>query len=280
MPSFAEIASKIRHSSLLQHSDWLWNGLRKPYHYLLNFKNKGVEVKVNDSFSYRIPPQYYHVGLEDYEKVNIECLVGWIRRNPDCYVLDLGCSIGIMSVVSLYASETAKVMGVDSDLSSLKATLRMCRYASGDRISLIYGLISEQSTVKRSIAEAIAQTSENLAVATVTGDPGTTRYVNIDHAGKDAIFYSLDDLFEAEKITRPILLKCDIEGAELLALKGAEKFISTNRPDILLSVHPGILPVFGGSVEQVKAFLIAMDYTIEIIAVDHEEHWWCTPINK
>jgi len=85
MQNFARLATRIRHSGLFENSAWLWDILRKPYHFLLNIRDKGVLVEVNDSFSYRIPPQYYYVGLADYERINMECLVKWIKKKPRLY---------------------------------------------------------------------------------------------------------------------------------------------------------------------------------------------------
>lgn len=277
MGILAKGASAIRHSKLLQNSEWLWDLLRKPYHRLLNLRNKGVIVTVSDDFFYRVPPQYYYVGIEDYEPENVGCLIAWIKKNPECLVLDIGCSLGYMSVISLFASRTAKVIGFDADLSSLRATLKMCSYAPSKNISVVYGLIAEKAKTLASIPAAIKNTGSMLAASSVTGDPGTTVYANLDTAGGDTPYYAIDNLFESEVISQPVLIKCDIEGAELFALKGAENFITKNRPAILLSVHPHILPVFNCTVAEVSEFLAKMDYTIKLIAVDHEEHWWCLP---
>ncbi|MDO3627481.1 FkbM family methyltransferase [Mucilaginibacter sp. BT774] len=277
MSTFAKIASRIRHSSLLESSEWLWNCLRKPYHSLLNIKGNGVTVRVNDHISYKIPPLYYHVGLEEYEKCNIEQLADWIVAHPECLILDIGCSIGIMTTVSLFASPKAQVISFDSDLSSLKSTLNMANYASGNRLQIVWGFINEQSDIKRSIDEVISYSFQTLNASNVTGHPSTTRYINIDHGVKNIPTYSLDDLFEGKPASSPVLLKCDIEGAELLALKGSKNFIKAHRPVVLLSVHPEILPVFNASVKSVYDFFRSVDYEVEVIGTDHEEHWWCYP---
>jgi len=73
------------------------------------------------------------------------------------------------------------------------------------------------------------------------------------------------------------LIKCDVEGAELLVLRGAHKLLARSAPDILLSVHPRALETeYGGSIIDLRNFLHAAGYEVRLLAVDHEEHWWCS----
>ena len=84
-------------------------------------------------------------------------------------------------------------------------------------------------------------------------------------------------MFAVEGASRPILLKCDVEGAEVLVLLGAEQFLQRTMPSLLISVHPLALPEYGHSVADVRNFLEKLNYSVSVIAVDHEEHWWCEP---
>jgi len=273
---FAKIAHKIRHSPLLKNADILWNILRKPYHALLNIRSKGIPVIINESLTIRIPPQYYKINLSDYEEASTQYLINWINKNPSCLILDIGCSTGYISAVCLFASANATVIGFDSDLPSLRASELMCKYAPGNRFSVLYGLITEGSNPERNINEAIDATNKILKASNLSGNPDTTKYVNLDkNIDKLIPEYAMDSLFKGSALTQPILIKCDIEGAELFALKGAKQFIAQYKPAILLSVHPGILPVFNCTVQQVDAFLKEQGYAIELISIDHEEHWWC-----
>jgi FkbM family methyltransferase len=275
MGTFSKAATTIRHSKLLKDLDWLWNIFRKPYHLLLNPKNNGVALKITNHLTIRIPPQYYTDNLAEYERESTELIVEWITNNPECYVMDLGCSLGYISAVSLFASQQATVIGFDSDISSLKASHLMCRYAPSKKFDTVYGLITNQTTVKCTIDKAINDTNNVLSLSKLSGKPGTTSYVNLDTTDDTIPKYTIDELYKDSFIASKILMKCDIEGAELLALQGANIFIDKYQPAILLSVHPHILPVFNCTVQQVRDYLEAKNYSIEIISIDHEEHWWC-----
>jgi FkbM family methyltransferase len=192
-------------------------------------------------------------------------------------VLDIGSSLGIFSAVALFADSQTEVVAFDSDLASLAAVRRLCQHAPGARLRLVMGFVAEQPTAVRSLAEAVADTGTALAQSGVRGDVGTTRYVCLGDRSSDAIpSHRLDDLFADEDFEgRAVLIKCDVEGAELLVLRGAETFLRRVAPALSLSVHPPALPSHGHSRADVEAFLKRLGYVVRVLAVDHEEHWWC-----
>jgi FkbM family methyltransferase len=70
---------------------------------------------------------------------------------------------------------------------------------------------------------------------------------------------SLDKYFY-DQGTDPDLLKIDIDGAEMSALRGMSRIFKETKPDLLLEVHPTILPQFGSSAPEVCDFLRKLDY--------------------
>lgn len=117
----------------------------------------------------------------------------------------------------------------------------------------------------------------------ITGDPGKNKYICIfGNDDKKIPFYSLDNLliYYYKVKNKKVLIKCDVEGAELLVLKGAKNFINKYFPYLLLSVHPDEFNNYGYSIEQLKSFLTFHGYKINLISTDHGEHWWCEPVIK
>jgi len=87
---------------------------------------------------------------------------------------------------------------------------------------------------------------------------------------------SLDGLLFGDAIcNRPLLLKCDIEGAELLVLRGAAKILKQLSPVLLLSVHPNLCQKFGYSITDTEDYLKGMGYEIRLLNIDSELHWLC-----
>ena len=282
MSKIRSVAQTIRHVPGIEQADWLWNALRVPYHQLLNLGGKGVRISIGNCCSAQIPVEFSgQAAWESYEPETISTVVQWIEAHPTALFLDIGCAIGVFSLVALSASDQTEIIAWDADLPSVKATERFCRYASSDRLKLVYGFASESHQSNLSLETAIAQTQQILNAKAITGDPGTTAFVCIREDSDPAIpTHSLDGLLlGAIAPHQPILLKCDVEGAELLVLRGAKQLLQEFSPQLLLSVHPPALPGYGHTVAAVRETLEALGYQIQIIAIDHEEHWWCEKLS-
>lgn len=68
---------------------------------------------------------------------------------------------------------------------------------------------------------------------------------------------SIDEEVAAGRLQPPQFIKMDVEGAEMLALRGAQRTLLAHRPTILLSVHSAALH------EQCSAWLRAQGYVVE-----------------
>ena len=279
MSTLRQIARRIRHLPGLDGAEGLWRLLRKPYHQLLNRGGKGVCIRVSGKAAVWIPAEFAGGDWEQYEPDSVAWYADWVRCHPASLVLDVGSSIGILSAVALFADPTVEVVAFDSDLNSIAATRRLCQHASGRRLRLIHGFVGEMATENVPLATAMRVTEQALARTGARGDVDETRYVCLTDTDADSIpCRRLDDLFANENVEdQTMLIKCDVEGAELLVLSGAETLLSRARPQLLLSVHPAALPQYGHTKEAVRSFLERSGYDIRCIAVDHEEHWWCTP---
>ena len=69
------------------------------------------------------------------------------------------------------------------------------------------------------------------------------------------------DSFCREAAVRPNVVKIDVEGAELLVLRGSEELLTESQPTLILAVHPYWLPT-GQAPAQVAALLDAYGYTV------------------
>jgi FkbM family methyltransferase len=274
------VARYVRHLPGLEQAEWVWSSVRKPYLWALDASGAGVEIKVGDRAVVRIPAEYAGGSWEGFEPESIAEFVGWVRCHPGGIVLDIGSSIGIYSAVALFADSNVDVVAFDADLASLAAARRLCRHAAGNRLRLIHGLLGATSTEPTSLASAVARTEAALALAQtdVRGDVGTTRYVCLGDPDTELIpHHRLDDIGANIADGREILIKCDVEGAELQVLAGGQALLRRLRPHLLMSVHPRALSDYGHCAEDVRAFLRERNYDVRCLAVDHEEHWWCTP---
>jgi FkbM family methyltransferase len=275
LASIRLFATRTRHLPLLDLCDWLWNLLRPPYQALFKAAHGDIAVSMG-GVRVRIPGEFAAFYWENYETEAFHQVVGWIRENPQGLVLDVGCADGAFSATALVASETASVVAFDSDLASLAATRRFCRYAKGDRLQTVYGFITDTSSIEtQTLAGTVRQTDGFLRKMASCGNPRPRRYVNIATADdRDIPSNTLDSLLAGHP-PRPILIKCDVEGAEMLVLEGSRMLLTSRHPALLLSIHPEMLPDYGYVKDDVSTFLRECGYAIDVIAIGHEEHWWC-----
>ena len=71
---------------------------------------------------------------------------------------------------------------------------------------------------------------------------------------------TLDQCVAALALNRLDLVKADIEGAELMMLKGATRTLETMRPALYLELDPSHLARCGGTLAEAWEFLTARDY--------------------
>ena len=280
MKVLRQVAQWVRHLPVMERQEKLWQLLRRPYHWILNRGGRGVLVVVGGKAPVRMPAEFSGAFWEQYEPESVAALVDWLKSHPGGRVLDVGSALGILSVVALFADPPSEVVAFDSDLASVAAAKRMCQYAPGRRLQSVYGFLSDLATEVTPLASALVATEAELARTGIRGDIGTTRFACLADPPADSTpIRRLDDLLASEGVDavglRPTLLKCDVEGAELLVLRGAADFLRRAQPELLLSVHPPALPSYGHSRGDVESFLKALGYEIRCLAVDHEEHWWC-----
>ena len=269
----------LRHKSVLGRHEWLRNYLRRPYHKLINIHGKGITVNIGGCVRTKLPPEFSGKFIESYESKCVEVLSKWCNNSDSGVFVDIGCSLGYISCAALFSNPSVEVIAIDSDLQSLKSTQRVCHYARGSRLTVIYGLISDNSSSFVNYKTVIEETLGRLNQPGLTGDPGTHSYVCLNTDGKTKTpvpIFSLDDLFsENYLVKRPLFIKCDVEGGEWFVVNGAKTTLNKLSPTLLLSIHPGLLAKYNRTASDISYLLSAHGYDIKVLSVDHEEHWLC-----
>lgn len=81
------------------------------------------------------------------------------------------------------------------------------------------------------------------------------------------------DHLVAAGIAPPTVLTMDVEGAELLVLRGAASTLEAHRPVVFVSVHPEFMAhYYGHHPADLYAFMAALGYERRFLAEDHERH--------
>ncbi|HYD85375.1 MAG TPA: FkbM family methyltransferase, partial [Opitutus sp.] len=223
----------------------------------------------------RVPAYFKGGGRADYETAALARLVDWFSFHPEGLLVDVGSSLSLYGLVALSTSVQAEVVAIDSDLVGLKCSRFLCSKAHApERLDLVHGFAGTIMEPASTLDEILRDTDRVLADPAIPSDVDFIRYHNIPTTQTRRI--SLDGLWSAVPLLRPLIVKVDVEGAELDVLRGATHLLHRLRPTLLLSVHPQ----FGVDVAAIREFLALMGYAVDHFATDHEEHWLCTPLKQ
>ena len=181
------------------------------------------------------------------------------RVGEETVVFDVGAYIGVYALTAAQIARAGQVHAFEPDPRSarrLRAAitdngihnvhLQMC--AVGDRTGERKMLLLDYPPM--SSLQLEADSSANVEIGT-SQDKRITVPV-----------CTLDEYCEARGIRRVDLLKIDVEGAEMLVLRGAARLIASSRPEMLIELHQAQAHAFGHPVEEVIDHLQALGYQL------------------
>lgn len=152
---------------------------------------------------------------------------------------------------------------------NIKTTWQNNGYA--DPLACYDGLLSDKTTDDRTSFDPWPD-----ACAGDLIDRNKYQYIHDNDAGVPEM--RLDDLVWFGNAV-PDAITIDVEGAELLVLRGAEATLREWHPKVWVSIHPDMMERdYHVTAEELHAFMADYGYTGEHLATDHEEHWIFTPL--
>lgn len=104
------------------------------------------------------------------------------------------------------------------------------------------------------------------------------KYQYIHEHEKGTIEIKLDDYVRYTQIT-PTALTMDVEGAELLVLKGTKRTLCKYKPKVWVSIHPDMGERdYGVKPGDVLEFMENLGYKSYFLGEDHERHFYFEPV--
>jgi FkbM family methyltransferase len=173
---------------------------------------------------------------------------------PGMCVVDVGANEGLFTlffrkrvgpggrVIALEPSER--------ELIHLKRNLRINRFLDVDVVPLAVG--DHVGRARLSLAEA------GHAGHNALGTPAAPWVSVVDQVEVEVS--TLDTLSDARNWPRIDLIKMDIEGSELRALRGADRLLARDRPMLLLEAEQESLSLRGASFSELLSWLVARKY--------------------
>ncbi|MCM3871777.1 MAG: FkbM family methyltransferase [Pyrinomonadaceae bacterium] len=185
---------------------------------------------------------------------------------PGETVIDLGANFGLYTY---HFSKVLKGSGriyafepVPFTFGTLQLVAKILRFRNAELIdkgsSDKAGMITFEVPVQTSGAFAAGQ-------AYIGGrrDDREGRQQQVRWAGTKAVTCEVVRLDEfLPEVDDVSLIKCDVEGAELLAFRGAEKLIAKHLPTVICEINPWFLEGFGIKLEELTGFFFDQGYRL------------------
>jgi FkbM family methyltransferase len=221
---------------------------------------RGYEATINGN---RIRLVYEHGAR--YEKAGYEPVVHQAvmeALTPGAVVFDVGAHIGILALSAAQrVGPTGRVVAFEAAARTAR-TLRRHVAMNGleDRVQVVEAVVSDREgesefhVYGESMAASIAPGALALSPEPTAGATERTIVRAV----------TIDGMANRLRI-RPDLVKIDVEGAELLVLRGMPSLLADPAVSVLCEIHPRHLAAHGASVDEVKALVEATGRRLEVI---------------
>ena len=179
--------------------------------------------------------------------------------------LDIGSSVGLISVLAAFKLSKGMVISIETDPENLKCLIRNYQINNLTNYQLINSAAGE------------TKTKMQLFTSGSNGFSPSLKQVNGIESSISVEVNTIDNLVEEGTIpVVPTVVKIDIEGAEMMALKGMHKLLAgSQRPRLLfIELHPKFLGQFGTSVDEIFSFLKNINYDL-VERIDRDEQILC-----
>lgn len=212
----------------------------EPYHLTIN--GRDVWLDLSDPGSMWALKE---LSLGSIQTRLIEKLV----QSADMFI-DVGANQGIFSAVASAKLPAAGELVAIEPQAALAQCIRLTLQSSG---------LQKWSVIESVVAEAIGEASlnvpaENRGEAHISEDGSSTHDQVVVRAT------TLDHLLGTLPQGKRVVLKIDVEGAELLALRGGRNFLSRTKPALIMEVNPEAMLRFGYAPSAVATLLCELGY--------------------
>ena len=221
----------------------VYRALRPLYYRVLEwlFPN-GIAVRLASGDVVRLHPRLLGMRPEDYERELTNILVTQVEQGAT--VLDVGAHVGLHTLMfSRRVGAEGRVFAVEASPANAGLlrkhlhwndcrNVRLIEAAIGDRDGDVAFTFRPDPTDPGGFANSLAYD--------IGGETATVRMTTIDTLCADC---------------RPDLIKIDVEGAELLALRGAYQTLTRSAPILTIAIHPDAMRALETSPSELLGFL-------------------------
>lgn len=246
------VASRLRRSRLLRPLEPLWLSLEPAWNGILGgaSKGRGYEANINGDrirLIYAYGSRYEKTGYESAVHAALDTAL-----QKGSVMFDVGAHIGILTIAAAQrVGPSGKVFAFEAAPATAAVLRRHVDMNNvADRVIVVDGVVTDREgtssffVYQDSMAASISEEGLALSPEHFASQP-------------DAIevpAHTLDAIAAREEV-RPDLVKVDVEGAELLVLRGMPSLLPDPRVAIICEVHPDHLATFGNNVSDFEQFV-------------------------
>ncbi|GAB4536734.1 MAG: FkbM family methyltransferase [Pleurocapsa sp.] len=184
---------------------------------------------------------------------------------PGDIFYDIGANVGFFTIIGAKLVGEAGTVYAFEPLPNNAANIRHNIQLNGfNTVTVIEKAVSEKTAPGKLLV------TENVGGNTLSGadsPPDVTGAIAVE-------LIAIDDLISQGQIKPPNLIKVDVEGAELDALKGMEQTLRQYRPIVIYEIDDGKQDNFDRKQQAVADFLISLNYRIEALEDSYPDGSW------
>jgi FkbM family methyltransferase len=236
--------------------------LFKPlFQQLLGRRNGGLRSVLPGGEVLQVSPAFRHVtwNCDEYEAFRAAVRAGDV-------VLEAGANVGAYTMLfARWTGDGGHVFAFEPDPMAYRGLQQhLSLNGLADRVTAVAAAIGDETTTH--LRFALFESSGISRMARERDEPGATI--------EDVPAWSIDRFCAARGIA-PTVIKIDVEGAELAALRGARATIAAAGPRLQLFVemHPQLWPGFGITAGDVEAECRAQGLVVERLDGGTKDLW-------
>ncbi len=219
--------------------------------------DNGIKITVN--LQSHIDAQIFWQGFQEADRGEVILMKKLL--NPDSVFIDIGANIGVFSLVAASIVKNGQIHAFEPSkrlFNNLNANIALNGFTNLKTNNL--GLFSE--TTNKNLHHPQGVGMINAGAASLFPE----HQVEIDNNEVEQIsLITFDSYAEKNNLPKIDLIKMDIEGAEMNALKGAKNSLVQFKPLILMELDEDCLNRAGSSFKEVLDFFGALNYEINTI---------------
>jgi len=265
--AFHRAGSRLRNAAPLRQQQWIWRVCEPMWNGVFDrvTRRQGYLVTLNgDTFrlDYACGARYDRSDKREYEPT---FYVPFAERiHTGMTVFDVGAHVGFFSLAAgIRVGDAGRVVAFECAPDTAALLRRHVAYNHlGDRVTVVEKAVSDSDEGLRFFAYRTSMASSMARANVESLNPERL----VEPATELLVPAVTLDGFGATSGLRPDIIKIDVEGAELRVLRGCRHTLAAARPEVFCEIHPRQMENCGGSVDELRALISAVDY--EMTALD------------